>query len=421
MIDDEAGREPSQALRSELVSAIDANDLAATRFLLKKDPRLVNSDLRTADERNAFPYGQPLYLACQRNAEALANVLLAHGADPDAPAPSLGDRPAHGLPLHSAVAEHGNLRLAHSLLDYGATPNSYPYCDKATIECVFYQAREAGMTDRIVRRAFARYLPDPNHLEVQSVAAMVEADAADAIKLFARMVDLGAQTPFTALVRERFDELLLEIVDHSHSEPGTMHDYPSGNVLSNIWGAARWHGFPQLVRRLMDHSVYQYRYDDAISTITTAISSHNRDGSYQDYREIILMQLEELKVHDDLERARQDVACKPLYRIATDFTWHDNYGYRASIATPECYIDLAELFVSWGFTDVEHRDPDTNHSPLTAAVTRGHHPGITTYIRWLLERGVDLRESDAEELNPIAIARKKHLDTTLALLQRYAS
>ena len=54
--------------------------------------------------------------------------------------------------------------------------------------------------------------------------------------------------------------------------------------------------------------------------------------------------------------------------------------------------DQAELFVLWGFDNIEHRDPKSGHSPLSAAVNRGHHPGIATYIRWLLKRGADLRE-----------------------------
>ena len=115
----------------------------------------------------------------------------------------------------------------------------------------------------------------------------------------------------------------------------------------------------------------RFVYQSALDTIGVSISSHNRDGCYQEYREIIVMQLEWLKSRDEVAKAQADSAFQPLYQIATSFTWHNNYGYRAAIAKPECYIDLAELFVSLGFTGIEHRDKKTGHSPLSAAVKRG--------------------------------------------------
>ena len=105
--------------------------------------------------------------------------------------------------------------------------------------------------------------------------------------------------------------------------------------------------------------------------------------------------------------------------MAGHFTWHNNYGYRAETAKPECYIDLAELFVAWGFDDIDYRDPKSGHSPLSAAVKRGNQPGITTYIRWLLEKGADLRKSDPDETNPMAIALQKEISEIRELLESY--
>ncbi len=410
---------PSQELRDELSSAIEANDAVAVEKLLLAETRLANADLRKVEDRNVFSNGHPLYRASERNFEKLVELLLKFGSDADAPGPDPDDRPVHGMPLHFAAAEHQNYRLAHVLLDHGATPNSYPNCDKATIERMFYHARDASMSDFAVRRAFAPFLPDQAELESQTFGEVVGTDAAEAVKLYARMVDLGAQTPLVVLVREAFHDLAMEIVDHSHSKDGTPHDHPNSTVRNNIAGAARWYGYPALVKRLMKHSSYRYSYDDAISTIGVAIASHNRDGSYAEYREIILLQLEAIKSHGDLEKAQQDAEFKPHFHLATDFTWHENYGYRAAIAEPECYVDLAELFVSWGIEDIEHRDPQTDHSPLSAAVKRGHHPGIATYIRWLLERGADLRKSAPSSVNPIAIAKEKSLEEIHELLTSY--
>lgn len=405
-----------QSLRDQLATAIDANNIPAVETLLTEEPQLANADLRADEDRNQFTGGYPLVLACAKNFPEIAKMLLEHGAMPDAAGSDPNDQPELGLPLHYAV-QHRNYRLAHLLLDHGASPNSYPNCDKATIELMFYQAREAGMSESLIRRAYARYLPDQAELETQSASEAAGVQAADATKLFARMVDLAAQPPFAAIVREGFHDLVIEIVEHSQNEDGTPHDHPLSKVRDSVAGAARWYGYPDLVRRLMDHPSYQYSYESAISTIAVAIGSHNRDGGYPEYRQIIVGQLEALQTNGDLVRAQQDPNFVPLHLIATDFTWHANYGYRAEIAAPECYVDLAELFVSWGFGDIDYRDPKSGHSALSAAVNRGHHPGIGTYIQWLLDQGADLRESDSDDVNPIAIAHKKGLEDILHILK----
>ncbi len=117
------------------------------------------------------------------------------------------------------------------------------------------------------------------------------------------MLDLGGKPPFCAIVRDetdRFVDLLVEIAHHSQSETGTLHDHPKSTVLNNIFGAARWYGYPKLVRRLMKDFPSEFNYASAIDTIGVAIGSHNRDGGYPEYREIIAMQLERLKSRGEL-------------------------------------------------------------------------------------------------------------------------
>lgn len=411
--------EPSQEQRDRLKEAIVSNDIEIVERLVTDHPTLTNLDLRKRDERNVFSDGHPLHIACEQNHSEIASLLLKRGADANAPGADPNDRPVHGMPLHLSAAEFRNYELANLLLDYGATPNSYPNCDKATIERMFYHARESAMPEALVRRAFASFLPK-SELSKKKPTELLGENADAAIRLFARMVTLGAQPPFAALVREGFDELLFEIIEHCHGEADAPNDHQNAHVLNRIQGASRWYGYPQLVRRLMEHHTYQYTYEDAISTIGTAIGSHNRDGDYADYREIIVLQLEALERNNEIELAQEDPEFQPLYQVATDFTWHSNYGYRAAIAKPECYIDLAELLMEWGIGEVEYRDPENGDSPLTAAVKRGHHPGITTFIEWLLEKGADLRQSDTKEVNPIAIAKEKGHGVILKLLESEA-
>lgn len=399
--------QPTQQHRDQFAAAIEAGDNAVAGEMLEKDSRLANADLRVAEQRDHFTNGYPLFRACQHNNEQLAELLLSHGAHPDAPGCNPKDQPELGQPLHYAAAEHRNYRLANLLLEHGAIPNGYPNCDKSTVERIFHQAREDGLSDSIVRRAYARFLPDRTDLESQTVTELVGKDAVESVKLFAKMLDLGGRPPLCAIVRAGFDDLVMEIVEHSQDEEGSPHDHPNSSVFNNAFGAARWYGYPQLVRRLMAYGSDRFNYNSAIDTIGVAIGSHNRDGVYSDYREIIVMQLEYLKSHGELEKAQLDSEFQPLYKMATDFTWHDNYGYRAEIAKPECYIDLADLFVAWGFDEVNYIDPQTGHSAISAAVKRGHHPGTITYIQWLINNGADLRESAPPEVNPKALALEK--------------
>jgi ankyrin repeat protein len=408
---------PTQDLRNQFSNAIEWGDLERCKALLAAESQLANCDLRKLEDRDHFTNGHPMFRAVLHKQDAITKLLVNQGSDPDASGSNPDDRPEHGYPLHMLVAEQGNFPMAHFLLDHGATPNSHPNCDQATIERLFYTARESGLSDGLVRYAYTRFLPESKETQTPLTDRIPET-ASEALKLFARMVDLGGQPPFSAIVRDGLHDLAMEIVEHSSAQPGTPHDHPNSTALNNVFGSARWYGYPELLKRIMDHIGGKYAYSSKTETINVAISSHNRDGSYADYRKIVLLQLEHLKSKGELDQARQDPQFHPIFKIATDFTWHANYGYRAEIAKPECYRDLADLFVAWGFDDINYVHPESGHSPLSAAVKRGHHPGIATYVAWLLEKGADLRESAAPEVNPMRIAESKEHHELVKLLKQ---
>lgn len=411
---------PDQQQRDAFGESIENNDIESVRQQLSSLPHLANSDLRPKNQRDHFTNGFPLFRACQKQHRLIGKVLLDFGADPSATGSNPDDQPEIGMPLHFAI-EAQDYSLANQLLDAGATPNGYPHCSQSTIEVLFYIVGSEGLSDALVRRAYSRFLPDREKLESRTVSELIGSEASEPLELFAKMVDLGGQLPFVALVREGFDDLAMEIIENSGEESGTPHDHPNSNVLDNIYGASRWYGYPKMFRRIMDYIGDDYEYQSALDTIYVAIGSHNRDGDYQDYREIIVTQLEFLKSSGQLETAIAQADFKPLHKIATDFTWHQNYGYRAEIAKPECYVDLAELFVEWGFRDVNFRHPETNHSPLSAVVNRGHHPGTLIYVQWLLDNRAELGKSEAEDVNPIALAKKLGHEEILKILEELRS
>ena len=396
----------------EFSAAIEQGDAEKVKQFLESQPELANADLRPVDQRDHFTNGLPMFRAANKLNHEIVKILLDHDADPNATGNNPDDQPEFGLPLYDAVAAD-DYTLANLLLDRGASPSAYPNCDKAAIEILFYKvnATGAGLNDLMVRRAYAKFLPDREQLESKTVSELAGDEADEQFKLFARMIDLGAQPPFSAIVREGFHDLAMEFLQHSESRDGTPHDHPNSTVLNNIYGASRWYGYPKLFRRVMDHIGDGYKYRSALDTIEVAIGSHNRDGGYPEYREIIVMQLEFLKSSNQLEQALSDPDFHPLHTMATSFTWHANYGYRAETASPECYLDLAELFVSWGFRDDNFVHPKTGHSTLSAAVHRGNQPGIAVYVNWLLENGAELGDS-------IAIAEEKGNDEILKLLKK---
>ena len=64
-----------------------------------------------------------------------------------------------------------------------------------------------------------------------------------------------------------------------------------------------------------------------------------------------------------------------------------------------------------------YRDPNSDHSPLTAAVSRASHPGIKIFVRWLLDHGADRRVDAADEVNPLQIAKRSEDNSLVAMLR----
>lgn len=94
----------------KLLAAVQAGDEGLTRTLLAADPRLV-----AAEESPSRM--TPLHIAAASGATAVVELLLAHGADPNAL--DAGD---NASPLHHA-AERGRLEIVRLLVEAGSDPN----------------------------------------------------------------------------------------------------------------------------------------------------------------------------------------------------------------------------------------------------------------------------------------------------------
>ena len=414
--DSATAQQISEVVREHFHAALLEGDTARVDEMLLKTPLLANVDLRSVEARDEFTDGYPLVIACRQADTEMAETLLEAGAEPDAPSTSEAAPPEHGMPLYIATYQQ-NYPLANMLLDRGADPNGYPYCNQSTVEIAFYAAMQQGISDRMLRLACSEWLPDKDVLQRDSARRLLGGAPSDSVRLFARLIDEGGVIAMSAVLREGGHELLAEIVAHCADAPGSRHDHPPGTTFNGVLGAARWHGYPAMVRHLMSEYPDRFDYPTLIETIHCAIISHNRDGTYRDYREIIELQLERLASRSEIVKAQRDPAFNPIFDMAEGFTWHNNYGFKAPIAAPECYIDLAELFDSYGLCDVNYRDPSSDHSPLTAAVARASHPGVKIFVRWLLDNGADRRVDAADEVNPLQIAKRCEDDSLVAMLR----
>lgn len=390
--------------------AVVAGDLLAVREILSQQPWLASADCRAAAQRDPHTNGFPLVQAAKGGNVELARVLLQHNADVNARSPA-ADQREFGMPIILAF-DRQNYELITLLLDRGASVHAFPYCDICLADRVYIAAREhrgeSKLISQLVRLSMNCYLA-PN----QSTQAGIEAlgvlsrNAPESINLFARILFQGGQPTLGELVRQGERQLLEELLQTCPEKPGTQFDYPGGNIFQNICGAASWHGYPEILTLCMSICPQLYGYRAAKDAIHSATISHNRDGSYQDYRTLIEGQLRYLQERGELAQLRDgDDPFKAHSTLAANFCWPRNYGFRAEISTAKNLIDLAELFIEYGFNDFNFRDPKTGRTPLAICASRGTHPGMLEYAKFLIDHGADGCSQDPPESNPLALAKQ---------------
>lgn len=390
--------------------AVTAGNVAKTTALLAQDTSLAGTDCRPAEQRNQHTNGFPLVQAAKDGNIEIAEVLLQRGADPNARSPA-EDQREFGMPLIFAF-DNRNYDLVCLLLDSGASVHAYPYCDICLVDRVFIAASEqpefVETVSSMVRHSYENYL-----LSSQSGRVGIGnwelswQEATENVRLLARVLMQGGRPSLAQVVRQNQIQLLKDLLDTCPESRGTQFDYPNATVFENIWHAASWYGYPEVIEFCRQACPQMHDYEAAKGSLFSATKSHNRDGSYADYRRIILLQLEYLKNSGQLDKLKND---QPPFKahqlLAANYCWHNNYGYRAGISRPEDLLDLAELFIEYGFEDFDYRDPKTGRSPLATAVARGTHPGMLEYVEFLIARGANLCSDDPADTNPLELAKQ---------------
>jgi ankyrin repeat protein len=335
--------------------AVENNVAQAVAEQLAADPSLADRDFRSKEKLDPHTHRRPIVAASAAGHYEIVQLLIQHGADVDAKSPT-EDQREFGMALQLAV-ENGHYRVAHLLLDHGASVDCYPYCDQFMTEVLYGLALEDGASKQLARRGFSRYDFLPG-----DVPAVPE-DAPATVKLFDRVLSVGGPLPASAIVRAENLGLIRDLLKSC----GRMIDQKieqGESLFDRISGSAAWHGFPEISQICMECCPDLYTADCARARIRSAVVSHNRDGSWQDYHRLIEDHLKLIQRAGRVDDLRSDPEFKPQYMIADHYCWPKDYGYRAGVSTPEGMLAIAQLFLDWGFADFTYRDPK---SGLTVA------------------------------------------------------
>ena len=114
--------------------------------------------------------------------------------------------------------------------------------------------------------------------------------------------------------------------------------------------------------------------------------SHNRSGTVGDYFELIETQLKFLSDQGELESTIADGSLNPHYLLAK----HYRPGRKKPVSGPstvESMKQLTELFIRFGFDDLNQANSENGLTPLVMAQERKDDPGLEEYAAYLVERG----------------------------------
>ncbi len=368
----------------EFWNALTHGDLVTVRQFLTCDKSLAGRNFRP---ESLHTDGFPLYHAAMRGDLEIVRLLLEHGADPDAKLET--DEPREtGMPLVNAL-EHGHFDVIHLLLGQNPSLNACGYCCTPFVDCLFNsmfdRPEHADELTRLFRSSYQSYLGKANGQQpaakepVQRAESFMQGGDRDAqdqstkeqMALLRKVVAMGGVPSLFTVVRHQQHDLIQALLRHCPSVPGTVTDWPRGSVFDNICYGASWTGYPKTLDDCRAICPELFTSDVAKKCIENAISSHNRDGSIDDYGRLIKSQLEYLRrEHAMTESYSSGDPFLPLHLLACDFIEPANYGFRCpTLSTPDDLIRLAQLFIEYG-QEVNTRHPATGLTPLRAAVQK---------------------------------------------------
>ncbi len=337
--------------------AIQQGDFEAAKLFLGNDKSLAGRDF---DPESRATDGFPLYHAAQQGNLELVRILLDSGADPDAKKVDLDDPQELGMPLVFAV-DAEDWEMVNLLLDHGASVFAHPNCDVPFVSRLYYKAIEAGAPPNMALKTFASVDEDL----MKRIPAVAD-DAPEVIKVWDRVLSLGGAPNQYAIANAKDYETIEWLLRNRPADQST--DHWGGNIHEAFLYGASWFGNGRTVELCLAICADRHTTYAAAHSIRNAITSHNRPGSFEDYRRVIELNLNYLKENDALY---EHDFFLPLHQLASSFVADYFYGPLGERPTVEHQMTLAKMFIDAGF-DVNLILKDSDDSALALAIAFGH-------------------------------------------------
>ena len=368
-------------MSDSLIAAVRANDTAAVIEFINQDKTLAG---RNFAQDSLHTDGFALYHAAANGNLEVVRLLLENGADPNA-ALDVEQPREFGMPICNAF-EHRHYDVVNLLLNHGASVDAFPWCSACLTDQVYNEADwttgAAAAIAVMVRHSYADYL-SPEQASWPEEHLPVADEAPDSVKLLRRVLSLGGRPSLFTVVRHQQQDLLKDLLEQCPQKLGTNFDWPNGTVFANAYYGASWCGYPETIDLCRSLCPALYDADAAKKCVERAVRSHNRDGSFADYRRMIVSQLDFLKQEDSLTHSLSDGTTFSPLHILSDFIEPKNYGFKCDrLSTPADLFDLARLFIEFGY-DINHVDPTTGQTPLDLAIVEKE----TEFQAFLIDNG----------------------------------
>lgn len=366
-----------QEIKNSFRAAITANDIKTAELIINEDVQIVNLDLRPTVKQDLHTNDFPLSIASKLGHYEICELLLNHGANPNA-SKTADPPPEFGIPICHAV-ENEDYKLADLLLAHGADTNAFPYCSRPMIESLIIQARKDGTKKEMLKYGFRNYLK-------QEIKPPAFENPHPSSKLLFKILKEGAAPNISAIVREEYVELITELLQNCPLETSPPTSYPMGSIFEGIVYCSSWYGYPQILKLSAEICPDLFTNEVANWSIYRGIISHNRDGSVVEYIEMLAFLLTHLERKNGLNELSTNPALNPFYLIAEHFCWPSNYGYKSAISTAQDIIRITQLFLDFGFTNFNIANQKSGLTPIEKAQERLEHPGMKEFITFLSQK-----------------------------------
>ena len=348
--------------------AVGDGDIKTVKACLEGDSSLAS--MRFPSDRLYFlTHGFPLRVAADNGDWDMAQLLLEHGADPDAKrdledARALEREPEHlelGMPIIAAYNQ-GNYEMVHMLLDKGASVHAHPYCAHPFASVVCRDATAAGAPTSMVLRS----IPDLDEEDKKKIAPVPD-DAPEVVKLYDRILSLGG-IPDHGAIAQAGDYETVELLLKKHAAGASIDHWGDTVHTALLYGSA-WRGNAQTVEMCMTICANRHTTYMAQHCIRNAITSHNRPGTFDEYYRVIELNLDYLKAHEAFDK--HDMFT-PLQCLVDGYIKEETYGPCPEPPTVEQKLRLAKLCLDKG-VDVNHVTPTyCKYTALDLAILHGH-------------------------------------------------